>query len=114
MITHVLLLPSSMEEPDRHKSPYYVMRGAESRYSRQVRFAPIGEEGQRRIRAGRVAIAGCGALGSFQAEAMARAGLGLLRLIDRDFVDSTNLQRQFLFYHPAAPPPLPQSPAPPP
>src|SRR5260370_30543041 len=95
MITHVLLLPSSMEEPDRHKSPYYVMHGAESRYSRQIRFTPIGEEGQRRIRAGRVAIAGCGALGSFQAEAMARAGVGLLRLAGPDFVGWSNLQRQF-------------------
>src|SRR5260370_34790980 len=57
----------------------------------------MGEEGQRRIRAGRVAIAGCGALGSFQAEARARAGVGRLRLIDRDFVEWSNLQRQFLF-----------------
>jgi len=73
------------------------MRAVESRYSRQTRFAGIGEEGQRRIRAARVAIVGCGALGSFQAEALARAGAGLLRLIDRDFVEWSNLQRQFLF-----------------
>src|SRR5437667_1050442 len=73
------------------------MCAAESRYSRQVRFAPLGEEGQRRIRAASVAVIGCGALGSFQAEAMARAGVGLLRLIDRDFVEWSNLQRQFLF-----------------
>jgi molybdopterin/thiamine biosynthesis adenylyltransferase len=69
----------------------------DSRYSRQVRFAPLGEEGQRRIRSASVAIVGCGALGSFQAEAMARAGIGRLRLIDRDFVELSNLQRQFLF-----------------
>jgi molybdopterin/thiamine biosynthesis adenylyltransferase len=68
-----------------------------SRYSRQVRFAPVGEEGQARIRSARVAIVGCGALGSFQAEVLARAGVGHLRLIDRDFVELSNLQRQFLF-----------------
>jgi adenylyltransferase/sulfurtransferase len=73
------------------------MRPAESRYSRQIRFAPLGEEGQRKIRVARVAIVGCGALGTVQAEAMARAGVGKLRLIDRDFVEWSNLQRQFLF-----------------
>ena len=73
------------------------MRPAESRYSRQIRFAPLGEEGQARIRAARVAIVGCGALGTVQAEAMARAGVGSLRLIDRDFVEWSNLQRQFLY-----------------
>ncbi|HUA86852.1 MAG TPA: ThiF family adenylyltransferase [Bryobacteraceae bacterium] len=69
----------------------------ESRYSRQVRFAPFGEEGQRKIRAARVAVVGCGALGSVQAELLARAGVGSLRLIDRDFVEESNLQRQFLY-----------------
>ena len=70
---------------------------AESRYSRQIRFAGVGEDGQSRIRAARVAIVGCGALGSVQAETLARAGVGSLRLIDRDFVEASNLQRQFLF-----------------
>ena len=70
---------------------------ADSRYSRQIRFSPLGEPGQRRIRASKVAIVGCGALGSVQAEMMARAGVGVLRLIDRDFVEWSNLQRQFLF-----------------
>ncbi len=73
------------------------MHGADSRYSRQTRFAPLGEEGQRRIGAARVAIVGCGALGSVQAELLTRAGLGHLRLIDRDFVEWSNLQRQTLF-----------------
>jgi molybdopterin-synthase adenylyltransferase len=71
--------------------------GGESRYSRQIRFAPMGEEGQQRIRQASVAIVGCGALGSVHAETMARAGVGMLRIIDRDFVEWTNLQRQFLF-----------------
>jgi molybdopterin/thiamine biosynthesis adenylyltransferase len=69
----------------------------DSRYSRQIRFSPLGEPGQRRLRASNVAIVGCGALGSVQAEMMARAGVGMLRLIDRDFVEWSNLQRQFLF-----------------
>ena len=67
------------------------------RYSRQARFAPLGEAGQQRIRDAHVAIVGCGALGSVQAELLARAGVGRLRLIDRDFVELSNLQRQFLF-----------------
>ena len=73
------------------------MLPADLRYSRQSRFAPIGEQGQRRIQNATVAIVGCGALGSFQAEALARAGVGRLRIIDRDFVELSNLQRQFLF-----------------
>ena len=67
------------------------------RYSRQILFPAIGEAGQSRIRGATVAIVGCGALGSFQAEALARAGVGRLRLIDRDYVDYTNLQRQWLY-----------------
>lgn len=67
------------------------------RYSRQVLFAPMGRQGQDRILASRVAIVGCGALGSFQADALARAGTGFLRIIDRDFVELSNLQRQWLF-----------------
>jgi molybdopterin-synthase adenylyltransferase len=67
------------------------------RYSRQVRFEPVGEEGQRRLLASRVAIIGCGALGSFQAGALARAGVGRLVIVDRDYVELSNLQRQWLF-----------------
>jgi len=67
------------------------------RYSRQILFNGIGQEGQRRLLASRVAIIGCGALGSAQAEALARAGVGKLRLIDRDFVEASNLQRQTMF-----------------
>src|SRR6266404_3418462 len=71
--------------------------GAMERYSRQIQFAPIGELGQRRLLDARVVVAGCGALGSFQAGALARAGVGFLRIVDRDYVELNNLQRQWLF-----------------
>ena len=67
------------------------------RYSRQELFFGIGREGQERIRAARVAVVGCGALGSVLAETMARAGVGGLTVIDRDFLELSNLQRQSLF-----------------
>lgn len=68
-----------------------------NRYSRQVLFAGIGAEGQRRLLNSRVVIIGCGALGSAQAESLARAGIGSLRIVDRDFVEFSNLQRQTMF-----------------
>ena len=68
-----------------------------SRYSRQELFAGIGREGQEKIRRSRVLVVGCGALGSATAETMARAGVGTLTLVDRDFVEASNLQRQSLF-----------------
>src|SRR5712664_3996514 len=67
------------------------------RYSRQILFNGIGQEGQRRLLESRAVIIGCGALGSAQAEALARAGVGRLRIIDRDFVEASNLQRQTMF-----------------
>jgi len=70
---------------------------AEDRYSRQILFPPIGHAGQARIEEATVSIVGCGALGSFQAEALARAGIGTLRLVDRDTVEFSNLQRQWLY-----------------
>src|SRR5580765_8988796 len=70
---------------------------SDSRYSRQSRFAPLGPDGQKRIRDASVAVIGCGALGTVEAEILARAGVGRLRIIDRDFVEWSNLQRQFLF-----------------
>lgn len=67
------------------------------RYSRQIRFTAIGEEGQERLLQAHAVIVGCGALGSFQAAALARAGVGRLTIIDRDYVEPSNLQRQWLF-----------------
>ncbi len=67
------------------------------RYSRQILFGGIGLAGQAKIRQASVCVVGCGALGSFQAESLVRAGVGRLRLIDRDYVDYTNLQRQWLY-----------------
>ncbi len=67
------------------------------RYGRQIRYAPIGLDGQRRLLAARVLICGCGALGSVLANTLARAGVGYLRLVDRDFLELNNLQRQVLY-----------------
>jgi adenylyltransferase/sulfurtransferase len=67
------------------------------RYSRQILFDGIGAAGQQRLLDSRVVIIGCGALGSAQAEALARAGAGKLRIVDRDFVEFSNLQRQTMF-----------------
>lgn len=67
------------------------------RYSRQMLFSGIGREGQEKLLASRVLIVGCGALGAAHAETLARAGVGYLRLVDRDFVEFSNLQRQTLY-----------------
>ncbi len=67
------------------------------RYSRQVLFRPFGAEGQARVRAARVLVAGCGGLGAESASLLARAGVGFLRIVDRDVVELSNLQRQALF-----------------
>lgn len=67
------------------------------RYSRQELFAGIGREGQQRLRSARVLVLGCGALGSALSEMMVRAGIGELTVVDRDFVEESNLQRQSLF-----------------
>lgn len=68
-----------------------------NRYDRQQRFAPIGEVGQQKIERAKVLIIGVGALGSVIAELLARAGVGYLRLVDRDTVEWSNLQRQSLY-----------------
>ena len=67
------------------------------RYSRQMRFPGIGKAGQERLQASRVTLCGCGALGTVLANALVRAGVGFVRIIDRDFIETSNLQRQVLF-----------------
>ena len=69
----------------------------QNRYSRQQLFSPIGEQGQQRLRQKHVLIIGVGALGSASAEALVRAGVGKLTIIDRDYVEWSNLQRQQLY-----------------
>src|SRR5690348_7424641 len=69
----------------------------QERYSRQALFAPIGPEGQERIRRSKVVLVGCGAIGASACTLLARAGVGTLRIVDRDYVEPSNLQRQLLF-----------------
>ena len=68
-----------------------------SRYSRQIRFPEIGVKGQQQLAESTALLVGCGALGSMIATTLCRAGVGNLRIVDRDFLEASNLQRQFLF-----------------
>src|SRR5215813_424213 len=79
------------------KQPAAIDAKQRERYSRQILFPPIGERGQERLLGAHAAIVGCGALGSFHAAALARAGVGFITIVDRDFVEPSNLQRQWLF-----------------
>ena len=72
-------------------------RAVPDRYIRQIRFAPLGQAGQQRLAASTVLVCGCGALGSTLANLLVRAGVGNVRIVDRDVVDLTNLPRQVLF-----------------
>src|SRR3954468_2592227 len=67
------------------------------RYSRQMRFPGIGKAGQQKLLASRVTLCGCGALGTVLANVLVRAGVGYIRVVDRDFIETSNLQRQVLF-----------------
>jgi molybdopterin-synthase adenylyltransferase len=69
----------------------------QERYSRQMLFAPLGAEGQERLLASSAVVVGCGAIGAAAATLLVRAGVGRVRVVDRDFVDASNLQRQVLF-----------------
>src|SRR6266852_6358096 len=73
------------------------LKSQNDRYSRQILFEGVGKEGQGRLLASRAVVIGCGALGSAQTESLARAGVGHLRIADRDFVEFSNLQRQTMF-----------------
>src|SRR6266705_2689093 len=113
-----LMLPQSLRRsvaqgrcPTRALWGYYVMDArlapkrllvlpinpVSERYSRQILFAGMGEEGQRKLLASRAVIVGCGAIGASAAQLLARAGVARLRVLDRDFVEPSNLQRQALF-----------------
>ncbi|MGA3194670.1 MAG: ThiF family adenylyltransferase [Terriglobales bacterium] len=73
------------------------IRTEANRYSRQILFKQIGAEGQDKLSRGRIVIVGCGATGSVLASLLARAGVGMIRILDRDYVEASNLQRQTLF-----------------
>lgn len=87
-------LEPAFRSPPSSENP---VRPLEERYSRQILFRGIGAEGQVRLGGSRVAIVGCGATGSALAALLSRAGVGTLRIIDRDYVEPSNLQRQSLF-----------------
>ncbi len=70
-----------------------------ARYNRQMLWPQIGIEGQRKLKAAKVLLVGCGALGTVVGNLLARAGVGHLTIVDRDFIEITNLQRQVLFDH---------------
>jgi molybdopterin-synthase adenylyltransferase len=84
---------------DKHYSDehYSDEHYSDERYSRQVLFKEIGAAGQKKLSQSRVAIVGCGATGSGLASLLARSGVGTLRIVDRDYVEPSNLQRQSLF-----------------
>ena len=84
-------------ESEGNEKASHRRKDTDNRYSRQILFRGIGEEGQRKLAAARVAIVGCGATGTALASLLARAGVGTLRIIDRDYVEPSNLQRQSLF-----------------
>jgi len=75
----------------------FVNDSLQEKYSRQMLFAGIGPQGQQRLLASRAAIVGCGAIGAAAANLLVRAGVGYIKIIDRDFVEPSNLQRQTLF-----------------
>ena len=68
-----------------------------ARYARQMRYAPFGEQGQQNLARRRALVCGCGALGSVIANTLVRAGVGFVRIVDRDFIELNNLQRQVLY-----------------
>ena len=90
-------MTSLAQENEGNDSPADLSKVARERYSRQILFRGIGEAGQQKLQSARVAVVGCGATGSALAGMLARAGVGTLRIIDRDYVEPSNLQRQSLF-----------------
>jgi molybdopterin/thiamine biosynthesis adenylyltransferase len=84
-----MVMPVSKQQTNKQNSL--------DRYSRQILFAPIGEAGQKRLAESKVTLIGCGALGAYLAEMIVRAGIGHVTIVDRDFIELNNLQRQTLF-----------------
>src|SRR3954462_14969957 len=80
-----------MSDQDSHSDPIL------ARYARQMRYPPIGVEGQKKLLASRALVCGCGALGSVIANTLARSGVGKLRIVDRDFLELNHFQRPILF-----------------
>jgi molybdopterin/thiamine biosynthesis adenylyltransferase len=68
-----------------------------NRYARQIRFASLGQHGQQKLQSASALVCGCGALGTVIANILVRSGVGYVRIVDRDYVEITNLQRQVLF-----------------
>src|SRR5579883_759715 len=94
----LLLRYARMEKDDRIVSNTRIREKMTlDRYSRQTLFAPIGTSGQERLRDAAVLLVGCGALGTVLANNLCRAGVGRLVIVDRDYVELNNLQRQILF-----------------
>ena len=91
------MLPEGRHLPGFEFERSELMDSGLERYAKQVLFAGLGEEGQRRLMRSRVLVCGCGALGSVIAETVVRAGVGFVRIVDRDFVELSNLQRQVLY-----------------
>ena len=88
----------NVNEPSRRsESPDLVQDELLARYAKQVRFVGIGPAGQRRLAEGSAVVIGCGALGSVTASTLVRSGVGRVRIVDRDFVELDNLQRQVLY-----------------
>src|SRR5262245_30885339 len=82
---------------EKQSSRYVNSQRPTSRYDRQARYAPLGDEGQQQLGRARALVCGCGALGSVIAETLVRAGVGFVRIVDRDFLELNNLQRQVLY-----------------
>jgi len=95
------MLYSAGKPRGTYNNSLFAQRGtslaAEERYSRQILFPGMGADGQRKLRQARVAVVGCGATGSAMASLLGRSGVGTIRIIDRDYVELSNLQRQSLF-----------------
>jgi len=84
-----------MTHPGAHSAP--ALDSLQEKYSRQMLFAGIGPDGQQRLLASSAVIVGCGAIGAAAAALLVRAGVGRIRILDRDFVEPSNLQRQTIF-----------------